>query len=86
MRGRLAAWARAVRSDPSGRRHVLLVHLRREGIGEDVGRVVIGVDLAYLDAPVRHVLSHLKILPVDMSLALKRSALLRQLDRSAVVD
>eukprot|EP00965_Chrysotila_dentata_P205395 6182934-Pleurochrysis_carterae.AAC.1 len=86
MRGRLAALVRAVCSDTSSRRHVLSVYVRRERLGEDVGRVVIGVDLAHLVAPVRHVIAHLQILPIDMSRALTRSALLRQLDRSAVVD
>eukprot|EP00965_Chrysotila_dentata_P061967 2053375-Pleurochrysis_carterae.AAC.1 len=86
MRGRLAALTRSVCSDPSSRRHVLSVHVRREGLGEDVGRVVIGVDLTHLDAPVRHIFSHLQVSPVDVSRAFTRSALLRQLDRSAVVD
>eukprot|EP00965_Chrysotila_dentata_P067270 2226257-Pleurochrysis_carterae.AAC.1 len=46
-------------SDPSSCRHVLPMHVRRKRLGKDVGRVVVGVDLAHFGASVRHVLAHL---------------------------
>eukprot|EP00965_Chrysotila_dentata_P131510 4347451-Pleurochrysis_carterae.AAC.1 len=66
-------------SEPWSCRHVLSMHVRRERLGEDFGRVVVGVDLAHFDAPVRHVLAHLQVSPVNVPRAL---AHLRSFDSS----
>eukprot|EP00965_Chrysotila_dentata_P014344 475395-Pleurochrysis_carterae.AAC.1 len=49
------------------------MHVRRERLGEDVGRVVVGVDFAHFDASVRNVPAHLQVSPVNVSRSLART-------------
>eukprot|EP00965_Chrysotila_dentata_P113327 3745170-Pleurochrysis_carterae.AAC.1 len=53
------------RLTPACRGHMLVMYRGRQRLGEDVGHVVVGVDLACLDMPVSDVLSHLQVAPVD---------------------
>eukprot|EP00965_Chrysotila_dentata_P138038 4566006-Pleurochrysis_carterae.AAC.1 len=63
-----------------------VVHCGGQRLREHVRNVVVGVNLAHLNEPVRDVLPHLEIASIDMLRALARAALLGQFARSAVVD
>eukprot|EP00965_Chrysotila_dentata_P103660 3421583-Pleurochrysis_carterae.AAC.1 len=59
---------------------MLVMHRRRQRLGEDVGHVIIGMNLVHLNAPVSDVLSHFQVASIDMPRTLARAPVLGQLD------
>eukprot|EP00965_Chrysotila_dentata_P160163 5289512-Pleurochrysis_carterae.AAC.1 len=58
----------------------------QQRLGEDVGDVVVGVDLTHLNVPVSYVLSYFQIAPVNMPRALAKAPVLGQFAGARVVD
>eukprot|EP00965_Chrysotila_dentata_P034654 1153570-Pleurochrysis_carterae.AAC.1 len=65
---------------------MLVMYRERQRLGEDVGYVIVSVDLAHLNVPVSDVLSYFQVAPVDMPRALARAPVLGQLNGARVVD
>eukprot|EP00965_Chrysotila_dentata_P005309 174241-Pleurochrysis_carterae.AAC.2 len=66
--------------------HMFEMHACRQRLCKHVGHVVVRSYLAHLDVAVGDVLAHLQIAPIDMSRALTRASLFRELDCPRVVD
>eukprot|EP00965_Chrysotila_dentata_P104761 3460347-Pleurochrysis_carterae.AAC.1 len=64
---------------------MFVMHGGQQRLSKDVGHVIVRSNLAYLDAPVRDVLPHLQVAPIDVPRTLARAPLIGELDSARVV-